>query len=145
MQPVGSLAEAWDLVRRDLATHTSGEAVYLRSGLSEAGPLDSVGLTAAESAQIERVTVGVRGGLEVGGGVPRAETPDALASALAGIADLVQDVVEESFYEAWPQCPCHARSATVEVQHGVVLWRCRSGDWSVRVGELSDDGGAPSA
>jgi hypothetical protein len=109
MQPVGSLAEAWDLVRRDLATHASGEAVYLRSGLSEAGPLDSVGITAAEAARTERVTVGVRGGLAVGGGVPRAETPDALATALAGIADLVQDVVEESFHEAWPQCPCHAR------------------------------------
>jgi hypothetical protein len=138
------LAEAWTLLSRDLRTHPSGPDVYLRSGPSESGPLDHIGLTPDEADAIERINVGMIGGIELGGGIERSGTREAGIRTLAAVAGCVQDVVEESSHGAWPRCPTHGRSASVEVHDGrVVVWSCRSGDWVVPVGSLASDGTEP--
>lgn len=143
MQRPKSVTDAWALLRSDLQTHPSGPEVYLRVGPSESGPLDNLGLTPAEANRFEHVTVGLPGGVELGGGIDRSDTAEGALRALAALAECVQDVIEESSHEAWPRCPLHGRSASVQVHGTEVRWSCSSGDWAVPVGELASH--APEA
>jgi hypothetical protein len=59
---------------------------------------------------------------------------------MAGLADLLQDVVEEEGHDSWPRCATHHRSALPMVVEHVAVWRCSSGDWTARIGDL--DGGS---
>ncbi len=57
-------------------------------------------------------------------------------TALADLADQVQEILDEDIRGGWPLCPEHAGHLVAEVAAGTAVWRCPRGEIVSPIGQL---------
>ncbi len=57
-------------------------------------------------------------------------------TAVAQLADQVQEFLDEEISGGWPFCPEHATHITAVVSAGTAVWRCPRGETVARIGDL---------
>jgi len=52
------------------------------------------------------------------------DTADDVETAVAHVAEQVQDWLVEELWTAWPGCPGHGHPREVDVSRGIAVWAC---------------------